>query len=355
MQQPRFFLLLALAVFLLSLKVQAKPPVEVIAFQAQQAQVKQKLRALGKLEAIESVALAFNVSDKLTAIHIKSGQLVNKGQLLFELEQRQQQARLQQAIELENESLSQYRRVKKAIRKTSVTESLVEEKYRLWQTAMAETKIQQHLLEQRKLFAPFSGTLGLFNLSSGALIENGTPLVTLFNHKTMKLKLLLPNKAISQIQTGLPIKIHTDAYPKKTFHGTISAISSVLENNSQMLPVEADILNPEGLLKANMLVAVDIILPVKQQLQIPNSALLMLGDKEFVYRLTETENGLYKAHKFPVEVGKIGYQNSEILTGLSAGDLIVSQGVMRVNSKISIKVKALQNDTSQADLLKPSR
>lgn len=356
----KFIVLLSLFFSSYSAFVYAKPPIQVIAYQTELVEVPQSLHALGQLKAIDSVNLAFNVSDKLSKIYVQSGQKVAQGQLLFELNQIEEQAKLEQSIALEKEALAQYKRVKKAMSRTSVTQSLVDEKYREWQTAIAQRKISSAMLEERKLYAPFGGTLGLMNLSVGQLVESGQNLVSLDNSQTMQVEFFVPSRYLANIRPGLIVNIQSDAFTQKTFTGQISAISPRIESHSRMVQVQANIDNSELLLKTNMLVEANIELPVTKQLQVPNSALLMLGDKEFIYRLTaaknpESETTTYKAEKVQVKVGQISAKNSEILTGLNVDDIVVSQGVMRVNNKVKIHIKAIQNGTSQTDLLKPNR
>jgi membrane fusion protein (multidrug efflux system) len=124
-----------------------------------------------------------------------------------------------------------------------------------------------------------------------------------------------------------------------------------------MIQVQARIQNPEFKLKTHMLVEAQIALPPQTQLHIPNTALLMQGDHEFVYRLTPSsqaqwqQNGWYEAQKIEVKSGRIGPSRTEIRSGLEPGDLVVSQGVMRVDPKTPVKIKAMQDDAAQAQLL----
>ena len=120
-----------------------------------------------------------------------------------------------------------------------------------------------------------------------------------------------------------------------------------------MVQVRALIDNPDGLLKSNMLVQAVINLPERSILKIPNSAILRLGDHQYVYHLKKTEEG-YQAQKVEIKTGVIESDYTEIISGLNEHDLVVSQGIMRVNSQDTVLIKALQNDHSQEELLKPT-
>lgn len=334
----------------------AKPPIEIIAFKVPKIAQPQAIQVLGQLQAKQSVDLSANVTDTIQAIHFKEGETVRQSQLLVELNSAEELARLEEAKALAEEAWLQYKRVKEVVGRGSVTESMVDEKYREWQTAVAQRKVIQAQVADRRIYAPFTGQLGFTSLSVGALVSPGTQIVSLDNTLEMKLDLLVPVRFLQNLTLGQEVTIRSSAYPNETFRGQISAISPRVEANVRMVKVRALIDNPDQRLKTNMLVEAEMALPTQAQLQVPNSAVLMLGDKEFIYRLlpSKENSGLYEAQKIEVETGRIGASYTEVLTGLKEGDLVVSQGVMRVNSKQPIKIKAMQDQQSQEALLKAS-
>ena len=355
MRNSQFTFLSFLATFLLVGSTYAKPPVEVIAYQANIESTPQEIKSLGLLKAKQSIDIAANASDSIKAIYFRSGQMVKRGDLLLTLNDTEEQASLQESFALENETLAQYQRVKKAVKLNTVTQSLVDEKYREWRTAIAKRKVMEAMIADRKITAPFSGQLGFSSYAVGASLSEGTSIVTLDDISEMKLDMAVPNRFLSDLKIGQTVTLKSPAYPNQNFTGKLSALSPRLQADTRLLQVQALIPNPNGLLKTNMMVEAQIQLPNNKQLTIPNTALLMLGDKEFVYRLMATKDNLYKAEKIVVESGEIGSKNSEILSGLNSGDLVVSQGVMKVNAKVPVKVKAIQNELSQEKLLQPSQ
>ncbi|WP_051347064.1 efflux RND transporter periplasmic adaptor subunit [Thiomicrorhabdus chilensis] len=331
----------------------AKPPVQVIAYEASLTSQPQMIKALGQLQAKESIDISANVTDTIHAIHFSAGQTVRKSQLLLELNSAEELAALEEAKALAEEANLQYRRVKEVVGRSSVTQSMVDQKYREWQTAIAKRKVIEAQVADRRIYAPFAGQLGVSPFSVGALVTPGTKIVSLDNTQEMKLDLLISTQHLRYLKIGQNVTLSTPAFPNKTFVGTINAISPRLEQNVRMAQVQALIGNPAGLLKANMMVEAQIDLPNKTQLSVPNTAVLMLGDKEFVYRLHASQDGNHQAEKVEIQGGKIGPSMTEILSGLQAGDLVVSQGVMRVNSKVPVAIKAMQNQASQETLLRP--
>lgn len=355
MRSSQFTFLSFLATFCLVGSVYAKTPVEVIAYQATIESKPQAIKSLGLLQAKQSIDIASNASDSIKAIYFSSGQMVKKGDLLLTLNDTEEQASLQEALALEKETLAQYQRVKKAVKLNTVTQSVVDEKYREWRTAIAKRKVMEAMLADRKITAPFSGQLGFSSYAIGSSLAAGSPVVSLDDISEMKLDMAIPNRFLSYLKIGQTVTLNSEAYPNQVFEGKISALSPRLQADTRLLQVQALIPNPNGLLKTNMMVEAQIQLPNKKQLTIPNTALLMLGDKEFVYRLVADKDSLYKAEKVLVRSGEIGSKRSEILSGLNKNDLVVSQGVMRVNARTPVKVKAIQNELSQEKLLQPSQ
>ncbi len=328
-----------------------KPPISVIAYQVQQINQPQHIQALGNLQAKQAIQISANVTETIKAIHFQDGQNVLKNQLLVELNNLEELARLAEADALADEAKLQYQRVKNVLGRGSVTQSLVDEKYSIWQTAVAKRKVIQAQLADRKMVAPFAGQLGFSTLSVGALVTPATQIVSLDDNSVMKLNLFAAVDFLPVLNIGQTVTVSSAAFPTLNFQGQISAISPRLEQNLRMIKIIALIDNPQQLLKSNMMVEARIDLPAKQQLTVPNSSLLMLGDHQYVYRLKTKQGEVYQAEKVEVQTGDIGETYTEITSGLKANDVVVSQGVMRVKPKAAVRIKALQDSAPQEQLL----
>jgi len=348
-----FKLFLFLLTFLMGSVFQlAAANTEIIAYQVKTTTQTNSLHVLGSLRAYQSTHLFAPVSEQIKKIHITDSEFVSKNQLLFEFNDAEEQAMLKQ-IQLEVlETRRQHRRLLDIKDSSLVTQAQIDEKYTAWQTALAKQKSIEVQITDRKILAPFSGQLGLSDLSIGNRIEAGETLVSLDDVDLMKLDVLIPSRFLSKIYINQTINVQSDAYPNTVFKGSIVAVSPQLEAQSRMVKVRAHIENKEHKLKTNMMVKATINLKDEQVLSVPNSAVIMLGDNNFIYRLIEQDKGTYKAEKVTIKTGQIGDKLTEIKSGLTENDLIVSQGAMRVKSKSVLTIKAFQNDLDQAALLK---
>lgn len=331
-----------------------KPKTEVIAYKVKYITKSDSLQVLGTLRAFQSTQLSAPVSERIQKIHIKDGQTVEKGQLLFEFHDLQQQALLRQAQLEVVETQRQHKRLLDIKDSSLVTQAQIDEKQTAWQTALAKQKNIEVQIAERKIYAPFKGRLGFNDLSIGNRIEAGQDLISLDDVEVMKLDVLIPARYQSEIYINQTIEVENEAYPETLFKGVIMAIAPQLEAQSRMVKVRAHIDNKEHKLKTNMMVKAQVNLADKQGLFVPNTAIIMLGDHNFVYRLKVNEKGEYQAEKVAVKVGQVDDALTEIQAGLSENDIVVSQGVMRVKNRTLVNIKAYENDLSQEQLLQKS-
>lgn len=340
----------------LSMPAYAKNPVPVIGYQVDYEMKRKQVHAIGELKAVDSIVLAANVSRAVTKIHFKNGQQVEEGQLLVEFNNRQELAELKEKQIAAQEAQKQYKRLqglKK--RSTTVSQSQIDEQFRDWQILEAQINTLKAKLADLKISAPFSGQLGFKQFSEGSFIKQGEALVTLTDSRQMYLDLLVAEQYLADLQIGQTIQFSSQAYENQQFNASIIAISPQLDIDSRMLKVRAMVDNQKGWLKSNMLVETNFALAPKKELLVPNKSILMLGDYNYVYKLQSYDpkaNQAYLVQKVEVKVGEVGRSYTEILSGLQPGDVIVSQGVLRVREGKKVGLKQLENQAKQSELLK---
>jgi len=338
----------------ITLPANAAPITQVIGYKVQSQIQPNTLFVLGSLRAFQSTHIAAPVSERVDKIYISDGKIVSKGELLFEFNDAEELALLKQ-VQLEViETRRQHQRLLDIKDSSLVTQAQIDEKYTAWQTAIAKEKNIQVQINDRKVYAPFKGQLGFSDISVGNQIDTGDVLVSLDDVDVMKLDVLVPARYLSDIKIDQTIFAKSEAYPNSSFKGRIVAIAPQLEAQSRMVKVRAHIDNSERKLKTNMMVTAQINLSEKKVVIVPNTAVLMLGDHNYIYRLKADQNETYKVEKVTVKSGQVGDKFTEIQSGIDENDIVISQGVMRVKPKNTVTIKVFENDLVQADLLKPS-
>lgn len=341
--------------FSMPISAKEKPPLSVIAYQVDYQETQQNVTALAELKAKQSIMLTTNVSETVAKIYFKDGDKVKQGQLLVQLNQQEELAKLKEKRISATEAKKQYNRLKNLKGRANVSQSQIDEQYRIWQVLEAEINTLQTQLKDRQVVAPFSGQLGLRQFYVGDYIQQGRELISLDNIETMQLDFLISERYLANVKVGDEIKITTDVYDNKEFKAQIIAISPQLDAVSRMIKIRAEIDNSQNLFKTNMLVNAHIEIKSLNQLVIPNKSILMLGDHQYVYKLNQPsesdDSGIYSIEKAKIEIGLISENRTVVKSGLIKDDIIVSQGILLVNPRRKVTIKNLENNQSQEQLL----
>lgn len=285
--------------------------------------------ALGTLKARDAVDITANVTEIIEKIHFRDGQFVKKGELLVEMTSAEEQALLDEAQSNVLEAERQLNRIAKLVAGGKASESLLDERKRDFRSAQAQIAASQSRLKDRILKAPFGGTLGLSNVSEGALVRPGDIITTLTDNSEMKLDFALPTVFFAQIKENLPITAHTRAYGEREFVGVVSSIDNQVDPVTRSIQVRAIIPNDERALRPGMLMMVKLIVAQRQALIISESALLPEGSDNFVMVASPKDN-VWVAQKRQVTIGGRRVGEVEIIAGLSEGERVITHGGFKI-------------------------
>jgi HlyD family secretion protein len=193
---------------------------------------------------------------------------------------------------------------------------------------------EQIRLQNTRIVAPFSGEIVRRNVDGGALISPSTPLVTLVHMETVKAQANVLEKDIALIKPGMKAKILTEAYPGRSFEGTIVRINKALDAATRTLQAEINIPNPGRLLKPGMFAKIEVLLNEKPDaLAVPREAVLEDGGKKFVF-VVEGNQAIRKT----VVTGIEQEQMIEIVEGVNEGDKIVVRGQESLRDRSTIRI-----------------
>jgi membrane fusion protein (multidrug efflux system) len=187
-------------------------------------------------------------------------------------------------------------------------------------------------LKSGDIIAPFSGVLGYTGLTEDIFVSDKTIIITLDDTKVIYSDIKIPENYSSVIQTGLPIEAKVSSFKDKTFNGEIDFISSRINADTRSLLTRIKIDNSNYELISGSLLEVSIIFNLRNSLGVPDTSVMMEGDKAFVYRVSP-EN---VANKIEVQIGNRSEGKVEILSGLNEGDIIVAEGLRKVFPRAKI-------------------
>jgi membrane fusion protein (multidrug efflux system) len=284
----RFIYFLVIFGVVVNAWAQDKPAPQVIVAEVRAEEFFDHIEALGTLKANESVQVTVNVTETVTAIHFDDGQRVEQGDTLVEMTSSEEHALLEEARANLNEAKRQFKRVRQLESQGIEAKSLLDQRRREVETARARLAAIESRLADRLIKAPFSGVLGLRNISVGALVETGDAITTLDDDRIMKLEFAVPSTYLASLQPGLPIRARTRAYGERIFEGDVKVVDSRVDPINRSVRVRALLPNPQRLLKPGMLMTVELLRNRRQTLVIPETALMPKGGDHFVMRLVES-------------------------------------------------------------------
>ena len=291
--------------------------------------ISDRIEALGTTHAIESVDISANITEKIKQINFEDGQQVKAGDILVVLEQDEERANLKRAQAVRGERKLALERLRQLEdRQLSTPDEIDRTRLELEQAEASISAIQTRI-NDRIIRAPFDGTVGLRNISVGALVETGDLITTLDDTRQIKLDFTVPSIFLGEIKPGLKIKARATALGNKPYQGEVKSINSRIDPETRSIQVRSLLPNPDGSIIPGLLMQVDLLRNSRQALLIPEAALLPLADRQYVM-LRINRDGKDTAEKRQVDIGMRLPGYVEILQGLKPGEQVVTHG----NSKL---------------------
>ncbi|WP_369753715.1 efflux RND transporter periplasmic adaptor subunit [Flavobacterium sp. WC2409] len=287
----------------------------------------------GSIEANEQVEIRSEVSGIVESINFQEGTNVSKGQLLFKVNDTELRAQLSQANTKESLASENERRAKLLLQK----EAISQEEYDVARAEYASTKAQSQLIKAQiaktAVRAPFSGRIGLRSISKGTYITPTVLVAKLVNIGQLKITFSIPEKYANQIKNNTNLNF-TVAGSSDTYSAKVYAIEPAVEIATRTLQVRAITDNKDGKLLPGTFANVELPLDViKDAIVVPSQAVIPVqnGKKVFI-------SDMGKAKEIMVETATRTDASLLILSGLKAGDTVITTGVMALKNDAPVKV-----------------
>lgn len=285
------------------------------------------LQALGTVRANESVSITPNRADHIAVLHFEDGQVVRKGDLLVEMHASEEKAQLKEATAVRDDRRLSFRSAKELFDKNLTSGRDHDSAKALLEAAEARVSGLEAAIADRRITAPFAGVLGLRRVSVGAYVQPATVITTLDDLSVVKLDFTIPEAWLPQVKPGMAISARSVAWPGERFQGRVTTIDTRLDSRTRSVTFRALLPNPDHKLRPGMLLKVTVDRGAKSVLQVPEESLILSGDQHFVFCVDKTDT----ATRVPVAVGRRQVGTVEITKGLSEGDRVVIEGIVRVD------------------------
>ena len=188
-------------------------------------------------------------------------------------------------------------------------------------------------LKSGNIIAPFSGVLGYTGLTEDILVSDNIIIITLDDNSTIYSDIKIPENYSASIKKGLPVDVKISSYKDKVFSGEIDFVSSRINADTRSLLSRIKIVNENSELISGSLLEVSVKFNLRNSLSVPDTSVMIEGDKSFVYSIN-SEN---IASKTEIKTGLRDDKSIEITSGLNIGDIIVAEGLKKVRPRGKIK------------------
>lgn len=320
-----------------------RPPPLVKAEPATTMRFATEIEAVGTGLANEQVTLAAPVTERIVRLNFDDGGFVRRGQVVAVLQQAQQSAQLREAQARTREAEQQLERISALKERGFATQSSYDSQIAAAAAARAQAQQVRADIGERVITAPFSGWVSLRNISVGAIANQGTEIATISDVSTIKLDFPVPETMLSVVRPGQTLEARSAAYPDRPFRGRIHSVDPVVDPNTRAVTVRARLPNPDRLLRPGMLLTVAIETAPRLAVSVPELAVVGEGEARFVY-VVEEQN---RAQRRPVRTGMRSNGRIEILEGLTAGERVVTEGVVKVADGMEVRLAGAANAQSR--------
>lgn len=333
------------------------PPQTVSTVVARSQPWRSKLEAVGSLRAVNGANLSFQVQGIVSALHLKSGSDVKKGDPLVELSAADDIAHLDSLKATAGLAQVNYDRDRTLVTGDTVTQQTVDTDLATLKSDRAQVEQQQALVGYKTLKAPFSGRLGIREVDLGQYIAAGMPVVTLQQLDPIYVDFYLPQQSLAKIKVGQPVAAKVDTYPSITFSGEVSSINSLVDTATRNVQVRATLANRDNRLLPGMFATIDIDVGSPQDyVTLPATAIAYNSYGNIVYLVAKKPTGKNAASEGVaqqtfVTIGPTRGDQVAILKGVKDGDAVVSAGQMKLHNGTPVKIN---NEVQPADNPNPS-
>lgn len=319
------------------------PPEAVTTLVVEKTEWPASMNVIGTVEAVQGVTVSADLPGTVDKIYFESGKAVHQGDVLVELDTRQERAQLQ-ALEAQHDlARINYSRMEKLLNDGVISRMDYDKATADQKQTNANVAEIRATIDRKTIRAPFSGILGIRKVNLGQYLSAGGAIVPLQSLNPIYVNFGIPQQMAGQIKVGRQLRITTKELSGEVFSGRISAIDSVIDEGTRNVQVQATLANPQGKLRPGMFVEVDLSLGGSRSvIAVPASAISYApyGDSVFIVSdMKDAKGQTYRGvrQQFVKVDGSRGDQVA-VVSGINPGDEVVSSGVFKLRNGAAVQV-----------------
>ncbi len=319
------------------------PPAAVTSLVARQERWPGTLDMIGTVEAVHGVTVSADLAGIVDKISFESGQYVHEGEILVELDTKQEHAQLASLEAQRDLARLNYDRMDGLVKAGVISRQEYDQATAQQKASAANVAEIKAAIERKTIRAPFSGVLGIRKVNLGQYLASGGAIAPLQSLNPIYVNFGVPQQAVGQIRVGRNLHVATEDMAGQAFLGRVTAIDSVVDEATRNIQVQATLSNPEGKLRPGMFVNVEVAVGQPQPvIALPASAINYAPYGDSVYVIGDLQDP--KGHTYRgvrqqfVKVGASRGDQVAVLSGIKPGDEVVTSGVFKLRNGAAVQV-----------------
>jgi len=329
------------------------PPEAVTTVVASMQEWPATIEAVGGVAAVQGVVLSADLAGVVDEILFTSGVRVDSGQVLVRLDTRQERAQLASAEAQRDLAKTEYDRAVKLREQNVIAEAGFDEAQARFKQAQATVAEIRAAIDRKTITAPFAGRTGIREVNLGQYVHSGDPVVPLQSEVPIYVNFSVPQQEINRLHVGAVVNAVSDSGVVAT--GRLTAINPVVDQNTRNVQVQATFRNQDRSLRPGAYASVEVETGARTPLiGLPTSAInyAPYGNSVFIVdSLTSDKNGKYLGVRQQfVKLGASRGDRVAVLSGVQAGDEVVTSGVFKLRPSAAV---AVNNEVQPSNSLDP--
>src|SRR3974390_1193028 len=319
------------------------PPTAVTTLVAQQETWPATVDVIGTVEAIQGVTVSADLPGTVAKIHFDSGEWVHEGDILVELDTRQEQAQLAETEAQRDLAKVNYGRTEQLVNAGVLARNEYDNVLSQQKVTEGQVAEIRATIARKTIRAPFSGILGIRQANVGQYLAAGQAIVSLQSLNPIYVNFGVPQGTTGQIAVGRTLRITSNDFPGLQFNGRVTALDSVVSESTRNIQVQTTLSNPQNKLRPGMFVQVSMgrgaSTPV---VALPASAVnyAPYGDSVFIVTdLKDNKGNTYKGVR--QQIVKLGGSRGDqvgVVSGINPGDEVVTSGVFKLRNGAAVQI-----------------
>lgn len=319
------------------------PPDAVTTIVAAREEWPATLNAIGTVAAVQGVTVSADLPGLVDRIEFDSGRNVRKGDVLVQLDTRQEQAQFAGAEAQLQLARLNFERMQGLVDQDAVSRAEYDAAAAAHKQAEARLREIRATIDRKTIRAPFTGVLGIRQVNLGQYLTGGAPVVPLQSLDPIYVNFGVPQQDAAQMRHGRSVRVTVGELGDVAFTGRVSALDSVVDETTRNVQVQATLANPDGRLRPGMFVQAQVMLGANRAvIALPASAInyAPYGDSVYVVADMKTPEGrtYLGVRQQVVKLGPARGDQVAVLAGVNPGEQVVTSGAFKLRNGAAVQV-----------------